>query len=65
MIFKFCIFSTSRTMNYKIEKILFKFKKINDCVIVSITAKKRFYYTKTMTSEIYYQKDKTFEIKCE
>ena len=50
--FKFCVVSTFDTTNCKVGKFLFKFKKINDCVITSVAAEKRFYCIKIITSEI-------------
>ena len=52
-------------MNCEIEEILFKIKKIDDCVIASIATKERFYYKKTITSKIRHQKDKIFKMKYE
>ena len=39
-------------MNCEVEKILLKFKKVDNCVIASIVIKERFYYKKTMTLKI-------------
>ena len=63
--FKFCVVLTSCTTNCEIEKILFKFEKIDDCIIALIAAKECFCYEKTMTSKIRHQKNKTFEMKYE
>ena len=64
-ILNLCVVSTSCTTNCEVEKILFKFKKIDDCVIASIAAKECFYYKKTMTLKIHNQENKIFEMKYE
>ncbi len=41
---KHCIISTSDSLNYEVEEILFKDEWINDCVTAEVATKKRFYY---------------------
>ena len=60
--FKFCVISSFYTINCEVKKFLFNFKKVNDCVIISIAAKERFYYKEIMTSKIRRQENKIFSL---